>query len=129
MAAYSATDWDAMASFMGDDFVLVDRTNPDPDFVGEYQRDAALAMLRAFDDQFGVIELGFDFPTTFESNGVVVFIGHVNSFAAPPGDANAYRWRTEQVTTVTVRDGKVQRHEDFANYTGAVTTRVTPPDE
>lgn len=128
MQAYSDADWDAMAPFMAEDFVLVDRTNPDPTFQPEYKGpDAALRMMRAFGRDQGVIELGFDFPVVFESNNIVVFSGFVNVHAAPPGADFAYKWRTEQVSVIAVRDGMVVRHEDFANYGGAMMTRMSRP--
>ena len=128
MQAYSDANWDAMAPFMADDFVLVDRTNPDPSFEPEYKGpDAALRMIRAFGRDQGVIELGFEFPVVFESNNIIVFSGFVNVHAAPPGADYAYKWRTEQVSVITVKDGRVARHEDFANYGAATTTRLPRP--
>lgn len=128
MQAYSDANWDAMAPFMADDFVLVDRTNPDPSFEPEYKGpDAALRMIRAFGRDQGVIELGFEFPVVFESNNIIVFSGFVNVYAAPPGADYAYKWRTEQVSVITVKDGRVARHEDFANYGAATTTRLPRP--
>lgn len=128
MQAYSDANWDAMAPYMGDDFVLIDRTNPDPEFQPEHHgRESALQMMHAFGRDQGVIELGFEFPTVFESNNIVVFSGFVNVHAAPPGVDYAYRWRAEQVTALTIRDGKVVRHEDYANYRTATTTRLPRP--
>lgn len=128
IAEYSAANWSGMAPYMAEDFVLIDRTNPDPGFAPEHRSPAAtLEMLRRFGEENGVIELGFDFPTVFESNGIVVFQGHVNMYAAPPGRDHAIRWRTEQVTVLTMRDGRVVRHEDYANYTAATMTRVDRP--
>lgn len=128
MQAYSEADWDGMAPFMGDDFVLIDRTNPDPDFEAEHRgRDFALEMLRTFGREQGVIELGFEFPTVFESNNLVIFSGFVNVYAAPPSVDYAYRWRAEQVTVLTIRDGRVVRHEDYANYRTPVAARVPRP--
>jgi hypothetical protein len=128
MQAYSDANWDAMAPYMADDFVLVDQTNPDPAFEPEYKGpDAALRMLRAFGRDQGVIELGFEFPVVFESNNIVVFSGFVNVRAAPPGADYAYKWRTEQVSVITVKGGRVVRHQDFANYGAATTTRLPRP--
>ena len=128
MQAYSDANWDAMAPYMGDEYVLIDRTNPDPEFQPEHRgRDTALAMMRAFGRDQGVIELGFEFPTVFESNNIVVFSGFVNVHAAPPGVDYAYRWRAEQVTVLTIRDDRVVRHEDYANYRTPTTTRLPRP--
>lgn len=123
VAAYSAADWDAMEPFMSDDFVLVDRTHPQ---LGGQQfegRAAVLAMLRDFGEKGGVQGLFLDFPVVFASGGTVVFTGYVNTLSRAPEVGFGLRWRAEQVTILTVREGKVVRHEDFANYGGAVITR------
>ncbi|MDP1629798.1 MAG: nuclear transport factor 2 family protein [Caulobacter sp.] len=121
---YSAADWDGMAALMAPDFVLIDRTNPDPDFTPRYGSPAeALAMLRRFSAAAGLIELGFDFPLVFESNGVVVFQGWVNALSTGPTPDAAVKWRTRQVSVITVRNGKVVHHEDFADYDAAVVSR------
>lgn len=115
--AYSRADWSAMEPFMADDIAFVDRTNPDPRSLPVYEgRTAVLAMLREFGAKSGVIELGLDFPIVFESNGVVVFAGKVNTLSAAPGATKGYRWRAEQVIALTVSGGRIVRHEDFANY-------------
>lgn len=128
MQAYSNADWDTMGDYMAEDFVLIDRTNPDPGFEPEHRgRDVALQMLRNFGAEQGVIDLGMEFPVVFESNDIVVFSGHVNIEAAPPGADYGYRWRTEMVSVLTMRDGRVVRHEDYANYRTPTTTRLPRP--
>jgi ketosteroid isomerase-like protein len=130
MDAYSAGDWDKMATYMDEDVVFVDQTNPDPDFQPEYHGpDEALSMLRAFGDQYGLIELGFDFPVIFESNNRVVFSGFVNSYTAPPGADFAYKWHARQVSVVTIEGEKVVRHEDFADYGSQMVTQLPRPAE
>jgi ketosteroid isomerase-like protein len=123
IAAYSAADWDAMAPFMAEDFVLVDRTSPE--FGGQEFRgsEAVLAMLRDFGKSSKIIGLFLDFPVVFESSGIVVFTGHVNTLSRTPEEGFGQQWRAEQVTILTIRDGKVARHEDFANYSAPVITR------
>lgn len=123
VAAYSAADWDAMEPFMSDDFVLVDRTHPQLAGQKFEGRSAVLAMLRDFGERGGVRGLFLDFPVVFESSGIVVFTGHVNTLSRAPEVGFGLRWRADQVTILTVREGKVVRHEDFANYGGAVITR------
>lgn len=121
--AYSAGDWDAMAPLMSEDFVLVDRTNPqigDQEFRG---REAVMGLLRDFGERARLVGLFLDFPMVFESRGVVVFAGHVNTLTLAPEDGFGLRWRSEQVTILTVRDGRVVRHEDFANYSTPVISR------
>jgi ketosteroid isomerase-like protein len=123
IAAYSAADWDAMAPFMAEDYVLVDRTNPQLSGQEFRGRDAVLDLLRNFGESGGIIGLFLDFPVVFESAGVVVFTGHVNTLSRAPEAGFGLRWRAEQVTILTIRDGKVARHEDFANYAAPVITR------
>jgi len=126
--AYSRADWSAMEPFMADNIAFVDRTNNDPRAVPVYEgRAAVLAMMREFGAKGGVIELGFDFPIVFESNGVVVFAGKVNTVSAAPGATKGYRWRAEQVIALTVSGGKIARHEDFANYARPVIEEVRLP--
>ena len=125
IAAYSAADWDRMSTFMADSVAFVDRTNPDPAFVAVTRgRAAVLAMLRTFGSSGGVESLDFDFPLVFASNNVVVFSGRVNTLSRPSGGNGAYRWRSDQVIALTIGDGKVVRHEDFADYVHPVIERV-----
>ena len=72
--------------------------------------------LRSFSASYNPIELGFEWDTVFESNGRVVFMGHVNALYPARTEGQNFRWRAEQVTVVTVRDGVVIRHDDYANY-------------
>ncbi len=128
--AYSEADVDAMAPYMAEDIVFEDQTNPNPDFQSEYVGKAAvLEMIQGFVTRSGVIELGFDFPVVFESNGRIVFSGTVNVHSAPPGAEHAYKWRARQVTILTIEDGKVVHHEDFADYGGATVTQLERPAE
>lgn len=123
--AYSRADWDLMAAFMGDSIAFVDRTNPDPTFVAVTKgRSAVLAMLRSFGQSGGVESLDLDFPIVFASNDVVVFAGRVNTLSRPPGRTEAYRWRADQVIALTLAEGKVVRHEDFADYAHPQVERV-----
>lgn len=127
VAAYSAADWDGMARYMSPDFVLIDRTNPDPSFLPEYRTPAtALGMLRKFGSEGAVHALDLDFPVVFASNGVVVFQGHVNTRSTPPARDGTFVWRARQVTVITIRDGLVERHEDLADYAHAVVSRASP---
>jgi hypothetical protein len=53
----------------------------------------------------------------------VVFSGHVNTLSRAAEPGYGLRWRAEQVIILTVRDGRVVRHEDYANYAAPVITR------
>jgi ketosteroid isomerase-like protein len=120
MEHYSAVDWDGMEAFLAEDVVFADTTamgeNYGPDGIHFESREEAMAMLRQFGAQFQPIELGFVWETIFESNGRVVFMGHVNALYPTEQDGQVFRWRAEQVAVITVRDGVIVRHEDFANY-------------
>lgn len=123
VAAYSAADWGGMAPLMSEDFVFVDRTSPDlagQEFQG---KGAALAMLRSFGEQGRIIGLFLDFPVVFESSGIVVFSGHVNTLSRAAEPGYGLRWRAEQVIILTIKNGAVSRHEDYANYTAPTISR------
>jgi hypothetical protein len=121
MAAYSAVDWGAMEGFLAETAVFEDPTalGEDIGVDGLYHagRDATLTALRAFADTYHPIELGFVWDTVFESNGRVVFMGEVNALYPTETEGQTFRWRASQVTVITVRDGQVIHHQDFANYT------------
>jgi ketosteroid isomerase-like protein len=122
VSAYSAADWDAMALLMADDFVFMDRTSP---VIGgeEFDKDGTLAMLEEYETRGRIVGLFLDFPRVFSSNGVVVFSGHVNALSLTSDPDYGVRWRAEQVLIVTVRDGQVVRHDDYANYAQPVISR------
>lgn len=120
--AYSRVDWDAMAALMSGDIIFADHTatgTDDPEGIVTEGREALLEMLRGFEAQYHPIALGFVWETVFNSNDTVVFIGHVNALYPTEDPARHFRWRSQQVTAVTVRDGLVAEHRDFANYPGA----------
>jgi len=122
MAAYSAVDFETMASFMAENIVFSDTTatnTGDPNGLEGRSRDAAMTMLNEFAEQYNPIELGFVWDTVFESNNRVVFMGHVNALYPTEDPTQVFRWRAAQTAVVTVIDGQVVRHQDFANYTGA----------
>ncbi|MEN0652933.1 MULTISPECIES: nuclear transport factor 2 family protein [Hyphobacterium] len=122
MDAYSRVDWDAMAALMSEDIIFADTTatgTDDPQGIVTEGREAFLEMLRGFEAQYHPIELGFVWDTVFASNETVVFIGHVNALYPTEDPAQHFRWRSQQVAAVTVRDGIVIAHRDFANYPGA----------
>ena len=130
MAHYSAANWDAMAPMMAEDIVYWDPTatghgNGGGDNGYRYEgREAALQALHEFSERYHPITLGFVWDTVFQSNNRVVFIGHADA-RYPMGTPDMlFRWHAPQVTVLTVRDGRVVRHEDFADYVGAETGPV-----
>lgn len=123
LAAYSAVDTVAMAALIADDVVFTDLTLPPADDgpLVINGRDAFLKQLKSF----GVQRLVYDLTGEFESNGRTVFVGRISAYYPRP-DGRVLRWRSEVVTIVTVANGKVVRHEDFANYAGAQKTVEDP---
>jgi ketosteroid isomerase-like protein len=120
MVHYSAADWDGMEPYLAEDVVFSDPTalgeDAGPDGYLFESRAAAMAALRDFDARYNPIELGFEWDTVFESNNRVVFIGHVNARYPTEDPDQHFRWRAEQVTVLTVRDGQIVRQHDFVNY-------------
>ncbi|WP_417494042.1 nuclear transport factor 2 family protein [Maricaulis sp.] len=120
MDAYSAANIDAMEPMMAQDMVFDDPTamgeGLGPEGIHREGRDASLAMLRDFIGTYNPIELGFVWDTVFASNDRVVFTGHVNALYPTETEGQVFRWRADQVSVITVRDGLVVHHQDFANY-------------
>ena len=69
----------------------------------------------------GLKRLEYELANVFESNGRVVFIGHVNAYY-PRSAGGTSRFRSRIITVITVEAGQVARHEDFADYTNAEKT-------
>lgn len=131
MTHYSAIDVDAMARFWSDDIEFHDPTAMGPGVEGEdghhmQGRDEAYAMLSEFVETNSPIELGFQWHTVFESNGRVVFMGEVNALYPTQTEGQTFRWRSPQVTVITVRDGQIVRQVDYADYDGADRSIVLP---
>ena len=128
MVHYSAADWDGMEAYLAEDVMFSDPTalgeDAGPDGHQYDSRDGIMAALRAFDERYNPIELGFEWDTVFESNNRVVFMGHVNARYPTEDPEHHFRWRAEQVTVITVRDGMIVRQDDFANYAAPETGLV-----
>lgn len=131
MQAYSDIDWDGMLALTDEHIIFTDETGMGEDVPAEGYRDEGIeerrASLQAFTDSSHPITMGFQWDRVFESNGHVVFMGEVNALFPTRVNGRLYNWRSPQVSVITVRDGKVVEHRDFANY-------VTPehgvvPDE
>lgn len=120
MVHYSAFDLDAMETYLAEDVIFSDPTalgeGLGEDGLYHDSREDIMTALREFDAQYAPLELGFEWDTVFESNGRVVFMGHVNSLYATDDPDQNFRWRAPQVTVITVRDGEIVRQDDFANY-------------
>ncbi len=120
MAHYSNLELDAMAAMLADDVAFRDPTAETEEFgfdgLSDDGREAMLGLLRGFVDTYQPIELGFEWDQVYTSNSRVVFIGHVNALYPTQTEGQLFRWRSEQVSVITVQDGVIVRHEDFANY-------------
>lgn len=116
LAAYAAVDTAAMARLLSADAVFADQTARPADGgpIVLNGRDTFLKQLKTY----GLSRLEYELASVFESNGRVVFIGHVNAFYPREG-GGASRFRSRIVTVITVEAGKVARHEDFADYVNA----------
>jgi ketosteroid isomerase-like protein len=120
MGHYSAIDLEAMAALLAEDAEFTDPTAEDDEhgetgFVGT-GRESLITLLTEFVETYHPIEFGFEWDEVFTSNSRVVFIGHVNALYPTETEGQNFRWRSQQVTVITVRDGLVVRHQDFANY-------------
>jgi ketosteroid isomerase-like protein len=116
LAAYSAIDPNAMMPLLASHAVFADQTAT-PAEGGPILLTGRDAFLKQF-AAYGLQRIAYDLTSEFESNGRTVFAGHVNAYYPREG-GRVLRWRSEIVTVVTVANGKVVRHEDFANYAGA----------
>lgn len=121
MSAYSNVDWAAMQALAADDIRFEDTTsNAEGGAIEISGIEPLMKFLNAFSTNYGVKGLNFDFPMAFESQGVVVYTGYVNSTYPARKQGKVFRWRANQVTVITVQDGKVVKHQDFADYGHAV---------
>lgn len=120
MVEYSEMDLDGMVAFWADDIHFLDATalgeGIGPDGHELNGAEEAREFLQAFVDNYRPIELGFVWDTVFESNDRVIFMGHVNALYPTETEGQVFRWRSPQVTVLTVRDGEITEQLDFADY-------------
>jgi len=122
--AYSALDIDRLAELADEDIHFTDPTNVNnPDAADQRGRDAVIANFRRMPEQFGATSLNFEIENAFESGGVAVFQG-VMTMTVPIENERTYNWRARVVSVLTVEDGKVIRHIDYADYGGAEETVI-----
>lgn len=128
MQAFDKLDIDALRPLLATDAHYSDRTAT-AQYNGPIERDGRDTVLASFDklrSEAGVRELGLQWQQVFQSGDQVVFVGQVNVLA-PGQDGKWLRWRTGMVTALTLRERMVVRHQDFADYPGAVTKPSPPP--
>lgn len=119
MAAYSELDLEAMRDWLNEETVFVDETwarngNPEPHV--HNGEDEFIVTLQNFIDQYNPQGMNFEWDYIFESNDRVVFSGWVNALYPTDDPEQLYRWRTRQVTVLTLQDSQVIHHRDFAGY-------------
>ncbi len=121
LAAYSTFKVENMAPFMADEMVFTDPTSTDQDADGgsfSYQgKQAVMKGLGGYAAQYKDFNLDYSVERRYESNGVVVFIAQLTYKGVTPED-QAFSGTAPIVTAVTVKDGKVVRHEDLYDYKG-----------
>ncbi|MEE2526704.1 nuclear transport factor 2 family protein [Hyphobacterium sp. HN65] len=114
--AYNRLDVDTMDLLAADDITFIDRTAP----AGQPQRVGRAEVIEGFRQLAGrgAFDLGFVPAVSFESNNVAVFSGAMDARFRLQ-DGRVYHWRSPVVITVTVADGHIIDHTDFADYRGA----------
>lgn len=119
VAAYGSLDIEALRALSSEDLVSVDESAPAA-AGGPYRfegREAWLSGLAGFSRDGGLIEIRQMHDDVWQSGEKVVFIGRFDArYRAAEGGVTHVRGRI--VTIITVRDGKVVRHEDVADYPG-----------
>lgn len=123
MDAYQTIDWDRMAGFYADDAEFYDPGPPEEEggvihWVG---RDAIMAKLNEYRINTGVLGIDYGDAKVFPVGDATVFSAAMDATYPGPDDQIVH-WRTDVVTVVTVKDGKVVRHDDFPYYAGATVT-------
>lgn len=128
VAAYESVNIDALRALSAEDLVSVDESAP-ASAGGPYRfegREAWLSGLEGFVREGGLIEIRQFHDTVWQSGEKVVFIGRFDArYRDPRGGVQHVKGRI--VTVIAVRNGKVVRHEDIADYPGFEILRV--PDE
>lgn len=117
IAAYEVVDLDALRALSAEDLVSVDESAP-VDMGGPYRfegREAWLSGLAGFVRDGGLVDIRQQHDTAWQSGEKMVFIGRFHARYRDPG-GGLLHVRGRIVTVVTIRDGKVVRHEDIADY-------------
>lgn len=116
--AYGAFDLDKVEALYGEDAVFTDPTSFDfKDFGAPYHwegRAAIMLQLRKLKSEQGVVSVRYSPSQVFEASGRVVFVADLR----PVYETKEGVVRTEVpvVTIVTVREGRVIEHRDYADY-------------
>ncbi|GJL93517.1 nuclear transport factor 2 family protein [Hyphococcus sp.] len=123
LAAYSTFKVENMAPFMADDMVFTDPTSTNQGADGgSFIYEGKAAVMKGLGDyaaQYKDFYLNYDLERRYESNGVVVFVAQLTYTVISPSD-QTFTGTAPIVTAITVKDGKVVRHEDLYDYAGNV---------
>lgn len=118
LAAYMTLDIDALTELYAPDVVFTDPTSfATPNIAAPVHYEGRAAVIAFIASLQGVmLDARYDLDRVYEASGAVVFTGDaVFTFSAPPGPAT---FRSAIVTVVTIKDGLVSEHRDYADYNG-----------
>ena len=117
--AYSTMNIERMESLLAEDAVFSDRGSFDvPGGPYHYEgREAIIAALTQFQDQWGLYALNYELSLEHEASGQAVYGGQVEARWRMQ-DGRDRVWRGDSVTTGRVRDGEVIEHLDLPDYGG-----------
>lgn len=121
MEAYSNVDFDAMGQLMAEDIVFEDPTSIPAGHSGIHRegREAVLQGFREFEQRDHPITLGLQWGIVYESNDRVIFMGQVQARFPSRQRNRDVIWASPQTSVVTVEDGRVVHHVDYADYDNA----------
>ena len=117
--AYSTMNLTRMSELLSEDAVFSDRGSFEVEG-GPYHyegREAIIAALTGFRDQWGLYALNYDIQMEHEASGQAVYAAEVEARWRLP-DGRDRVWRGDVVTTVRVLDGAVIEHLDMPDYHG-----------
>jgi len=121
--AYLAQDVEVLRDMYAPEVVFTDRTSLDiADITAPFHYEGKDEVL-GFIELLGktVVNARYELDRAFEASGEVVFIGQgVFTFA---GDSGQLEYRAAVVTIVSVRDGLITEHRDYADYKGMELTQ------
>lgn len=126
LAAYETVDLPALEALAAEDIVFLDESAPSGMWGGPYVfngRAAWLEGMGGFVRDGGLIDMHQDHEFAYQSGVQMLFAGHVDArYRSPRGGVRHLYGRI--VTVITVRDGRVVRHQDIADYNGFTISRV-----
>lgn len=126
LAAYESADIDRLAELAAEDIEFRDDSAPGDPAGGPYHfvgREAWLAGLQGFVADGGLIDMHQSHDLAYQSGSQMVFVGRVDARYRAPSEG-VLHFKTRIVTVLTVREGRVWRHMDIADYSGAQTEVV-----